>query len=180
MQQYVETDGEGQKAMAETLFRRHASALFAFLRQQTSSREDAEDILLEIFTALLEQKQLGRFSEEEQLLWIWRIARNKIIDRYRRNARHPFLSVEHFAGDQLADTEQTPEQMLVRWEEYAQLHATLRTLPVLQQTILRLRFVYGLRSAEIAAQVGKSEVAVRALFSRTLNRLRKLYREERK
>ena len=44
--------------------------------------------------------------------------------------------------------------------------------------ILKLRFVNGLRSPEIASLVGKSETAVRSLLSRTLNQLRMFYGEE--
>jgi RNA polymerase sigma factor (sigma-70 family) len=178
MRHHVETDGGSQKALAETLFHRHAPALFAFLRQQTSSREDAEDLLLEIFTAVLEHKHISMIPEEQQLLWIWRIARNKTIDIYRRNSRYPSISVEHVQKDLFADAGQAPEQTLLRWEEYAQLHEALQTLPLLQQTVVKLRFVYGLRSSDIATRVGKSETAVRAILSRTLNHLRKLYREE--
>ena len=53
MQQPVQRDDERQKAMVEVLFQRYAPALFAFLLQKTSSREDAEDLLLEVFTTIL-------------------------------------------------------------------------------------------------------------------------------
>lgn len=177
MQQHVERDGETQSAMAEELFHRHAPAIFAFLRQQTPSREDAEDLLLEVFTAILEQKHLAQMPQEIQRSLIWRIARNKLIDAYRRSTRRPSVSVELVMDDLFADAEQAPEHTLLRWEEYAQLHAVLQTLPQLQQQILKLRFVNGLRSPQIAALVGKSETAVRTTIARTLNQLRKLYRE---
>jgi RNA polymerase sigma factor (sigma-70 family) len=67
---------------------------------------------------------------------------------------------------------------VLRGEEYTRLHAALQTLPRLQQMVLKLRFAGGLRSAEIATRVGKSEVAVRTIISRALNHLRQLYREE--
>jgi RNA polymerase sigma-70 factor (ECF subfamily) len=178
MRQHIETDGESRKAIAEALFHCHALALFAFLRQHTSSREDAEDLLLEIFIAIMEQKQLSQVSEEQQRLWLWRIARNKLVDRYRYNTRHPSLSVEHMLNDLFADDRQAPEQFVLRGEEYTRLHAALQTLPRLQQMVLKLRFASGLRSAEIATRVGKSEAAVRTIISRALNHLRQLYREE--
>lgn len=177
MQQHVETDGENRKAMAETLFHRHAPAIFAFLRQQCSSREDAEDILLEVFTAALEQERLSNLSPDQQRALLWRIARNKQIDAYRRSARRPLTSLELAFDDLFAETEQVPEHEVVRMEEYARLHSMIQALPSLQQKILRLRFVNELRSPQIAALVGKSEAAVRAIISRTLNQLRALYRE---
>jgi RNA polymerase sigma-70 factor (ECF subfamily) len=177
MQQPVQRDDERQKAMVEVLFQRYAPALFAFLLQQTSSREDAEDLLLETFTTMLEHRQLGKFSEEDQRQWLWRIARNKMIDAYRRSARQPTVPVEHMLKDLFADVGHEPEHALLRWEEYTQLHSTLQKLPLQQQAILKLRFVNGLRSPEIASLIGKSEAAVRAMLSRTMNQLRTLYRE---
>ena len=181
MQQQSEGDSESRKALAEALFQRYAPTIFAFLLQQTTSREDAEDILLEVFTAALEQhQQLGQFSEERQRLWLWRIARNKLIDAYRRNQRRPSVSVEQVLDDLFADSTEAPEHELLRWEEYAELHSALQSLPLLQQRVLKLRFVNGLRSSEIASLVGKSDIAVRAMLSRTLNQLRQLYREGKK
>lgn len=163
--------------MAEELFHRHAAAIFAFLRQQTSSREDAEDILLEVFTAVLKQRHLGSLPLEHQTSLIWRIARNKLIDAYRRHARRPSSSIERLQDDLFADEEQAPEQAILRLEEYARLHTVLQTLSPLQQKILRLRFVDELSSPQIASLVGKNEATIRAIISRALNQLRTVYRE---
>lgn len=178
MHRHVENAGEPLQATAEELFHQHAPAIFAFLRQQTSSREDAEDILLEIFTAVLEQEHLGKLPLNEHSSLIWRITRNKLIDAYRRAKRRPAFSVNLMEDDHLfADAVHVPEQAILRLEEYAQLHAMLQALSPLQQKILRLRFVNEMRSPQIASLVGKSETAVRAIISRTLNKLRTLYRE---
>src|SRR5258708_3005540 len=117
MQQHVERDGETRKAMAEELFHHHAPALFAFLRQQNASREDAEDILLEVFTAVLEQKHLSRLPPDQQTSLIWRIARNKSIDIYRQKKRRPSTSAEPLQDDLFADPEQAPEKALLGLEE---------------------------------------------------------------
>lgn len=180
MQQHVENADETRTATAEELFHRHAPAIFAFLRQRTSSREDAEDLLLEVFTAVLQQKQLSRLPLNQQTPLIWRIVRNKLVDTYRRNTRRPAISVELVVNELFADDEQEPEQTLLRLEEYAQLNVLFQKLPPLQQRILHLRFVNGMRSPQIAELVGKSEEAVRSMISRTLNQLRMLYRESEK
>ena len=122
MQQRVEKDGGTSKSVAEELFHCHAPAIFAFLRRQTSSREDAEDILLEVFTAVIEQKSLGLLPQSQQRQLIWKIARNKLVDAYRRSMRRPSSSIELLQEDQFADDEQAPEQELLRLEEYALLH----------------------------------------------------------
>ena len=178
MHQHIEKDGESQKTLAETLFHHHAPAIFAFLRRQSSSPEDAEDLLLEIFSAALEQKHLSRLTQDQQAALLWTIARNKQISAYRRRIRRPSVSMELVPDDLFSEEEgHTPENAILRLEEYARLHSAIRTLSPLQQKILQLRFVNELRSPQIASLVGKSETAVRSIISRTLNQLRQLYRE---
>jgi len=177
MHQHVEVEGENQKSIAEALFHLHAPAIFAFLYQQSSSREDAEDILLDVFTAILGHKYLSGLTPEHQKALLWRIARNKLIDVGRYRSRRPSISIEPMINELFADAEQEPEEELLRLEEYAHLRALLQTLSPIQQKILKLRFVHEHHSPEIALLVGKSETAVRTTISRALNQLRKLYRE---
>ena len=54
---------------ATILFQRHAPAIFAFLCQRTASQEDAEDLLLEVFIAALEQPRFAGLSGSEQQKW---------------------------------------------------------------------------------------------------------------
>lgn len=177
MHQHIEEDGEGPQALAEMLFHRHAAAIFAFLRQQSSSREDAEDLLLEVFSAVLEQPKLSSLPPQQQSKLLWTIARNKQISAYRRRKSRPSVSMELVLADLFVDTEPTPEHEIIRLEEYARLHSAIQMLPPLQQKVLQLRFINGLRSPQIASQIGKSELAVRSMISRTLNQLRNLYKE---
>ncbi len=177
MHQHVEEGGEDQKAITEMLFRRHASAIFAFLYQQSPSREDAEDLLLEVFSAALEQPRLTRLAPKEQSSLLWAIARNKQISAYRLRKRRPSVSMDLVLEDLFTDTEQTPEREIMRLEEYERLHSAIQQLPPLQQKVLQLRFINGLRSPAIATQIGKSETAVRSMISRMLNQLRTLYQE---
>lgn len=177
MQQPVEKDGETSGALEAALFHRYAPAIFSFFRRQTSSPEDAEDLLLEVFLAVFKQKRLDSLKPEQQASLIWRIARNKLIDAYRRNTRRSTLSIEILQEDVFVDEDHVPEQELLQLEELARLHTMFQTLSPLQQQILRLRFIDELRSPQIAQLVGKSEAAVRAVLSRALNQLRTLYRE---
>lgn len=178
MQQHVEKDGVNQKDLAESLFHHHAPAIYAYLCQHSASREDAEDILLEIFLAMLKQKHLSYMPPDQQQALLWKIARNKLVDVYRRTIRRPAVSLELLLNDPVMEEDEGPDQEFLRVEEYARLHSLVQRLSPLQQKLLQLRFVNELRSPQIASLVGKSETAVRSMISRTLNQLRKWYREE--
>lgn len=157
------------------LYAQHAPAIFAYLRQQTASREDAEDVLVEVFVAAVEFSELDRLGEKEQIAWLWRVARNKVVDAYRRSRLRQGTDIDLVADLLYDDDRHAPEQVTLLREEYAHLHDQLAKLSPIQREALRLRFANDLRCSEIATIMGKREGAVRVLLSRTLNFLRTLY-----
>src|SRR5260221_127774 len=64
------------------LYERFAERLLAYVCQQVSNRQDAEDLLLEVFLAALQNTSLARLPAERQLAWLRREARNRVIDNY--------------------------------------------------------------------------------------------------
>lgn len=157
------------------LYQQHVFTLLAYLRRHVPSREEAEDILLEVFLAALEEKELAHFSEEKQLAWLQRVARYKCIDYHRRAKRRPAVPLEEAFETLLADERHGPAYLVERKEEDALLHQQLMQLPEHYQTVLQLRFASGLRCIEIAQRLNKSEGAIRMLLTRALNLLRESY-----
>ena len=168
------SDGE----LYAELYRRYASALFAYVYHHLSSREDAEDIVLNVFLSVLQNQQFPTFEEQKQEAWLWTITRNKTVDHLRRSIRRPQVSLEWLSEPLYADDECSPEQISLEQEEYAQLASAVRKLPELQQEVLRLRFGHGLKSDEIGSVLEKSGSAVRALLTRTLRLLRSIYKDQ--
>jgi RNA polymerase sigma factor (sigma-70 family) len=162
------------------LYQRYWHALFTVIRQSISSREDAEDILLEVFLAAVESKTLPGMSEMHQEAWLRRVAYNKCMDFHRRTTRRPRFSLEGYIETLYDDEEREPEQVALRQEEVVQLQEHLAILSADQREILRLRFADELPCAQIAARMHKSEGAVRAALARALNRLRGIYTKCRK
>ncbi|MFL5655482.1 MAG: RNA polymerase sigma factor [Ktedonobacteraceae bacterium] len=160
------------------LYQRYAASIFAYLRLHTPSWEDAEDLLLEVFTAALEQENLSWLTEKQQFVWLRRVAQNKLVDRYRRSMHLSVLPLEQVVDTVRAEEALTPEQLAVRREELERLYAVVGKLSLLQQQVLQLRMGDGLRFAEIAVLLNKREDAVRKLFSRTLAFLRKIYDQQ--
>ena len=105
--QPLETNEQPHAEMS-LLFERFATPLLASLCQQVADRQDAEDLLLEVFPAALQNPSLLRFSAGGQLACLRRVARNKVIDHYRHCAlftSHPLA----LAAD-LMDRDVTPHQ----------------------------------------------------------------------
>lgn len=160
------------------LYQRYAPGLFAYAYQQTTSREDAEDIVLDVFLSILGNPRFATFDEKKQEAWLWTITRNKVVDYYRRSTRHQHLSIEWLSEPLYADDCLAPEQLSLKREEYAQLASALQALPEFQQEVLRLRFGHGLKYKEIAPVLEKSEGTIRTILFRTLQHLREIYQDQ--
>jgi RNA polymerase sigma factor (sigma-70 family) len=165
----------GDVSLVEGLYRQHAPSLFAFLRQHTATREDAEDLLLEVFLSALEQTVLVELTEKQQVAWLWRVARNKAIDKYRRAVHRPVLELEQVMAEISEDETRSPEQSALRQEEFRRLKALLTPLSPVQQHVVWLHFAYDLQSTEIAEVLGKKQSTVRVLLMRALRFLRTAY-----
>lgn len=161
------------------LYRRYAPGLLTYVRMHIPLDEDAEDLVVEVFLAAIENAKFLTLSEREQQLWLWRVTRNKVIDAYRRAKTRRSVALEQVAGDLFEDETASPEYAALRQEDYVDLYAHMQSLPPLQQQILRMRFAQDLSCREIAATLGKQENVVRVTLSRSLNLLRKIYRRGR-
>lgn len=160
------------------IYQRHVYTLLSYIRHYAPTREDAEDILLDVFIAAFERNALAGLSESEQLAWLRRVAQNKCVDVYRVSQRRPSLSLETVTDLLYDDADHLPEQIALYSEKLALLRTRLAKLSEQQQQILRLRFGQGLRCTEIAKKLNKSENAIRVTLSRTLNLLRRIYSAE--
>lgn len=174
---------EPERSDFELLYRRHMPVLLAYVNRHLSSREDAEDLLVEVFLAALEYfEKLKQFDERAQLAWLKRVTHNKLVDFYRRMKRRPATSLDEQDDIEslVEDDELTPEQVALRNEEYAWVRVHLGRLSQAQQEIVRLHFVAGLRCTEIAQLQNKRAGSVRMLLARALNGLRSLYEQQQK
>jgi RNA polymerase sigma-70 factor (ECF subfamily) len=161
---------------AAMLYERYAMTIMGYLRRRLPSREDAEDLLMEVFMAAFERNSLVGLSEDERAAWLHQVARNKMIDFYRRAGRRSSVGLDEVDNVLYDETvEVDPERVSLRHEEEHRLHLAFQQIPAATQEILRLRFVNGLRSTQIAGMLGKREGTVRMTISRALNLLRSLY-----
>jgi RNA polymerase sigma-70 factor (ECF subfamily) len=160
---------------AYALYERYAASILAYARLHTPSWEDAEDLTVEVFTAALEQDNLSWLADKQQFVWLRSVAQHKLADRYRRSIHLSVMPLEQVVETVQAEETLTPEQIVVRREELEQLYTAVGKLSLLQRQVLQLRLGDGLRFAEMAILLNKSEATVRKLYSRTLAFLRTVY-----
>lgn len=167
-----------EQSLYADLYQRYAPVLLAYAHKQAASREDAEDIVVEVFLSVLQNPRFPAFDEKKQEVWLWTLTRNKLIDRYRRSLKRSHTPIEWLSETLYEDEREDPEQISLKREEYAQLYRAVRELPELQQEVLRLRFGHGLKFSEMSPVLEKSEPAIRMVLARALQRLRRLYKDQ--
>ena len=99
------------------LYDRYASSIFAYARLHTNSWEDAEDLTLEVFLAALEHDNLSWLADVQQLVWLRRVAHNKLVDHYRRSPRLPMVPLEQVIETVRTEETLAPEQLVLRGED---------------------------------------------------------------
>ena len=87
-------EDEVQNDRKSALYDRFAATILAYLCQMVSNRQDAEDLLFEVFMAAFNNEMLSGLPAGRQLAWLRRVARNKVVDRYRHAARLTMLPLE--------------------------------------------------------------------------------------
>jgi RNA polymerase sigma factor (sigma-70 family) len=150
--------------------RREGSRLRNFIRRRVANPEDVEDVLQDVFSELIESFQLMRPIEHIGP-WLFRVARNRIIDLYRK--RRPEFSANASVDDEegrevelqdlLASADTGPEIAFARGEFIDELDAALADLPREQREVFVANELEGRSFAELSKESG---VKVNTLLSR--------------
>ncbi len=157
----------------QNTFLKEKDKLLGFIRSRVSTLEEAEDILQDVFYQFVSGFQTIE-SLDRVTSWLYSVARNKIIDRYRRDAVRPKRTdFELLAGSDedapltlqeiLPDLDNTPEATLLREAIWDEISEALAELPADQREIFILNELEEKGFREIAEETG---VSINTLLSR--------------
>ena len=149
------------RRIAETI-ERERGRLRRFIESRVPDRWDAEDILQDVFFELVEAYRLVKPIEEAGA-WLFRVARNRIIDRFRRKRPEPLTEARRSLEDLLPSPEAGPEAAYARGVLLEELEAALGELPEDQRFAFVAHEIEGRSFRELAAETG---VPINTLLSR--------------
>jgi RNA polymerase sigma factor (sigma-70 family) len=151
----------GQHAAFEALCARYQSRLLSFCRHMLNSREDAEDVLQEVFAAAF-NAVLADEREINVRPWLYRIARNRSLNHLRRASAVGVDSMDvHFADHGMSTGDHA-----IRRESFRELLADVHELPETQRTALLLREIDALSYEQIAQAMETTVPSVKSLLVR--------------
>jgi RNA polymerase sigma-70 factor (ECF subfamily) len=149
------------------LYDRHMTGVYRYLLSMVGNVKDAEDLTSQTFLEALENLHRYR-GKGDFRAWLFRIARNKSIDHYRKHRRDTTWLED---ADYTDGAQESPETAAENALAVAAVLRQLRTLSPDRAEVVSLRLFAGLEVKEIANALSKPEAAVRMLLHRGLRDL---------
>jgi RNA polymerase sigma-70 factor, ECF subfamily len=152
------------------LYDRHQERIFRYVRSRVYDHQLAQDLTGEIFTRMVTSLHQYENSGYPFSAWLYRIARNLIIDHQRRGNHYMQVPIEEVYHVSAAGYE--PAAIVEKQLNVERVYQALDQIDETQREVIRLRFLAGLSLQEVANTLGKTVGAIKAQQYRGLVALR--------
>jgi len=151
-------------ALAE-LYDRHFDGIYRYLFTRVRHQADAEDLTEQVFLKMVDSIARYRPRGVAFSSWLYRIAHNMLVDRYRRAGRSAVELTEHVRDDR---PQTDPAAMAQNSEDRRRLLEAMRRLTPEQQQVITMRFIDNLEVDEIARLTRRRPGAIHSMQHRAL------------
>lgn len=163
---------QGDVHALDELVRYWENRLFYYIMRLVSNEEDAWDALQETWFALV--KNIHNFRESRSLvLWLYKTARNKSMDRLRKRYSDRSMSID---CEEMAEVEDPTEAFSI--EDAEVVHKALENLPLHQREVLTLYFLEEMSIEEISKVVAIAVGTVKSRLHYAKKALQAILEEE--
>jgi RNA polymerase sigma-70 factor (ECF subfamily) len=150
---------QGRESALEVLVERYKNKLYGFIFNKVRDRDLADDLFQETFVKVIQTLKQGQYAEEGRFApWLFRIARNLVVDHFRRDGRMPKVrSTDTFDVFKVVkDPDHSVESALVNDQVLRDTEKLLEYLPAEQREVVVMRIYQDLSFKEIADLTGVS------------------------
>jgi RNA polymerase sigma-70 factor, ECF subfamily len=151
-------------ALAE-LYDRHFDGIYRYLFTRVRHQADAEDLTEQVFLKMVDSIQHYRPRGVAFSSWLYRIAHNMLVDRYRRAGRNAVELSAHVRDER---PQADPATMAQNSEDRRRLLEAVRRLTPEQQQVITMRFIDNLAVEEIARLTKRRPGAIHSMQHRAL------------
>lgn len=167
----------GDEQALASLYDRYRVILFSLVLRILHSRDDAEDVLQELFLQVWKRASDFDESRGRPFTWLVTLARSRAIDRLRSlNARERAVNESARAAGPEAWSDAVDDA--IRSEQSEVVRRALDELPEEQRRTLLLAYFEGLTQSEIAARLGAPLGTIKTRMRSGMIKLRELLREQ--
>ncbi|MFW0837509.1 MAG: RNA polymerase sigma factor [Candidatus Komeilibacteria bacterium] len=157
---------QGDSEQFTLLYDKYVSAIYKFVYYRVSHREVAEDLTSQIWLKVLDRLDQYKIKNSSFSAWLYRIARNAVIDYYRTSRQEFDISTMELSSKEDLQREAEIKDSLNRVQKY------LQELPDDMRDIVIMRLWDQLSYEEIAGIMDKSEASCKMMMSRALQKIR--------
>lgn len=169
-QDIVSAAKRGDSASFGRLYDHYVKPIYRFIAVKVSIRQEAEDLTHEVFLTAWQKLPSFTFQGFPFSSWLYRIARNRVIDHYRTKKQHADIGE---IDEKLLGITDSHEAGVDSALTLGKIYVAMKELTADQQDVLILRFVDDLSPAEIAEVLDKTEGSVRIIQHRAVEALKK-------
>lgn len=172
-EQLIARARRGERSAFGELYDRYVDAVYRYVVIRVHDDAEAEDVTSDVFIKAM--VAMPSYTPRQAFLaWLYRIARNTVIDRSRLAYRRTETALTEPIAATLRDgaAGADPEARALAGDRRERLRTALSRLGPDQQDVLILRFIAGLSADEIGAVLGKPASTVRGIQMRGLRSLR--------
>jgi RNA polymerase sigma-70 factor (ECF subfamily) len=161
----------GEPEAWDILFRRYQLPLYVYIFELVHDEQASLDLVQETFIAAV--RHIGSLRDDAKFgSWLFGIAHQKCIQRWRKQNREEILLDE--IPDAPDESENSPDDLLIRQEQEAEFMELLSQLPLPQRSVLLLHFIEDFSLDEIAGITGAQTGTVKSRMHYAKKSLRKL------
>lgn len=174
VEQLVKRAHAHDRAAFGELYEMYGPKIYAYIRYSLNTQpQPAEDLTEEVFLKALQNIHNFQFTGAPFSAWLYRIARNHVIDHVRAQPKATAYSLD---GDeqQYLQLESDAHRDFDLSVERHGLSEALKELTADQRDVILLRFMHDQTVSETARVMGKQEDAVKKLQSRALSSLKRI------
>jgi RNA polymerase sigma-70 factor (ECF subfamily) len=161
----------GDVQALETLYARHARAVYSLSLKMLGEQAGAEEVVQEAFLKLWRQPELYRSDRGRLSSWLLGVTHHRAVDQLRRRR----LEARHSANGEVqpsAGPQTDPEQQLWDSVQAEAVWQALADLPPSQRLTLELAYLRGMTQAEIAAYLGEPLGTIKTRMRLAMQKLR--------
>lgn len=169
----IERAIKGESSAFGLLYDKYQPQIYRFIYLKVSHREEAEDLCHQVFLKTWQNIAEYKFQGFPFSSWLYRVARNQVIDYYRIKKNN--ISIENEAVLEL-NTENLTSKIIDQNLDIEKIKKAINNLNPAQQDVLILRFIESFSVKETASILKKTEIAIKLLQHRAIKNLRKIMR----
>jgi RNA polymerase sigma-70 factor, ECF subfamily len=165
---------EYDEPAVEALYQKYYPKIYNYAFLQMGDAQASEDLASDVMLKMIESMHKYTFRGLPFGAWVFRIARNRLIDLHRRRRRRGEVDLSGTLSSALA----SPQVLAERALERGQIQVALKHLTDEQRQVIVLKFIQGFDNRSIGKIMGRSEGAIKSLQHRALGALRRLLYQE--